>query len=191
MSISIGLHETGECTNSEVLFFPNESEGKIPQNQLNGKWDLYYHLPHDNNWNLQSYKTIMGEIDTAEKVISLNETIPENIVKYCMLFVMRNGITPMWEDPQNRTGGCFSYKVINKSVYDVWKTLFYRICGGTLCSDPKYNDYINGITISPKKNFCIIKIWLKTYDFQDPAIINDIKELSNQGCLFKKHAPEF
>mgnify|MGYP003333614236 FL=1 len=45
------------------------------EHALDGKWDLYYHLPHDKNWELSSYNVIMGSIDTVEKVISLNETI--------------------------------------------------------------------------------------------------------------------
>jgi hypothetical protein len=133
----------------------------------------------------------MKEIDTAEKVIALNENLTENIVKNCMLFVMREGITPMWEDPRNRNGGCFSYKVINKSVPEVWKNLFYLICGEALCEDNEKMKHLNGITISPKKNFCIIKIWLDTSEFQDPNIIVPISNLSKQGCLFKKHEPEF
>ena len=162
-----------------------------PQRALIGKWDLYYHLPHDKNWDLSSYKKIMANIDNVEKVIAINESLPENIVKHCMLFVMRDGITPMWEDPKNRTGGCFSFKVINKQVHSVWKSLFYAMCGETLCLDKKYNSFINGITISPKKNFCIIKIWLEGCSLQDPNILVSIPNLMKQGCLFKKHEPEF
>ena len=162
-----------------------------PQHNLLGKWDLYYHLPHDKNWDLSGYTIIMNSIDTAEKVISLNETISETVVKNCMLFAMRSGITPMWEDPKNRNGGCFSYKVINKQVPELWKTLFYLLCGETLCIEDKHNKHINGITISPKKNFCIIKIWLDTSLYQDPNMIVQIPNLMKQGCLFKKHEPEF
>jgi hypothetical protein len=158
---------------------------------LDDKWNLYYHLPHNKNWELSSYTIIMSSIDTIEKVISLNETIHENIVKNCMMFVMREGITPMWEDPRNRNGGCFSYKVLNKFVPEVWKTLFFSLCGESLCIDLKHNKHINGIAISPKKNFCIIKIWLDTSILQDPGIIINIPNLAKQGCLFKKHEPEF
>ena len=158
-----------------------------PQNSLNGKWNLYYHLPHDKNWNLSGYTMIMDSIDSAEKVISLNETIDENVIKNCMLFLMREGITPMWEDPKNRNGGCFSYKVINKCVPDVWRGLFYAVCGETVCIEDDINKHVNGITISPKKNFCIIKIWFDTSAFQDPGIITQIPNLVIQGCLFRKH----
>jgi hypothetical protein len=161
------------------------------QHSLHGKWYLYYHLPHDKNWDLSSYTIIMKSIDTVEKVIILNELLHENIVKNCMLFVMREGITPMWEDPRNRNGGCFSYKVLNKHVPEVWKNLFYLLCGEALCEDIHNMKHINGITISPKKNFCIIKIWLDISDLQDPNVIINITNLSKQGCLFKRHEPEF
>jgi hypothetical protein len=158
---------------------------------LLGKWDLYYHLPHDKNWDLSSYKIIASEIDTMETVIALNETVPESIVKYAMLFIMRTGITPQWEDPRNRTGGAFSFKVINRQVHEVWKTLFYALCGETLFDDEDINKHVTGITVSPKKNFCIIKIWLDTCQYQDPNVLIDITNLQKQGCLFKKHEPEF
>ena len=133
----------------------------------------------------------MRDIDTAEQVISLNNTIHDNIIKNCMLFVMRDGITPMWEDPKNRNGGCFSYKIINKHAPEVWKTLFYLLCGESLCISSEYSKHINGITISPKKHFCIIKIWMDVSHLQDPSIITTIFNLAKQGCLFKKHEPEF
>jgi hypothetical protein len=166
-------------------------EGLNESHSLNGKWDLYYHLPHDKQWDLSSYKLLSNNIDSVETLVALNKNIPEKIVKNCMLFVMKTGITPMWEDKLNRDGGCFSFKVLNKQVFDVWTHLFYSLCGETLCIDPENNKFINGITISPKKNFCIVKVWLHGCDIQDPNILIQIPNLSKQGCLFKRHAPEF
>ena len=161
------------------------------QHLLLGKWDLYYHLPYDNNWDVSSYKIIMNNIDSMEKVIELNSTMTDTILKYSMVFAMRNGITPLWEDPKNRTGGCFSFKVVNKQVNDVWKILFFLLCGESIFKIKEHNAFVNGITISPKKNFCIIKIWLRDCNLQDPNAIVDIPNLQKQGCLFKKHEPEF
>jgi hypothetical protein len=124
-------------------------------------------------------------------VIELNQKINDYVVRNCMLFVMRAGITPMWEDPKNRNGGCFSYKVGNKNVPEVWKHLFYYLCGESICDKSEHCTHVNGITISPKKNFCIIKIWLSNTNLQDPGCIVSIPNLSKQGCLFKKHEPEF
>jgi hypothetical protein len=165
----------------------NPSHQNDSQYALLGKWNLFYHLPQDKSWDLASYKVIMSDIDTAEKTVGIVEALSNNIIKHCMLFVMRVGISPMWEDPRNRNGGCFSYKVINRYVPEVWKTLFYALCGETLCKDPKHNHLINVITISPKKNFCIIKVWMTNRLYQNPTAVTI---LSPAGCLFKNHEPE-
>ena len=163
-----------------------------PKHALNDKWNLYYHLPDDKNWDITSYTTILGDIEEAEQVTAINDLLPETVIRSCMLFLMRKGIAPMWEDPKNRVGGCFSYRILNKQVGDLWKTLMYLACGETLTSNPAHHKHINGITISPKKNFCIIKIWMNDCSNQNPAIVtNEIKEISPLGCLFKKHAPEY
>ena len=128
---------------------------------LTDKWTLWAHLPHDIDWTTKSYKKIYT-IDTVESAIAIMETMPEVLVKNCMLFIMRDGIAPVWEDPQNRTGGCFSYKIANKNVYEVWRDLSYVLMGET---------------ISQQASFVLC--------------VTEIKGLISQGCLFKKHTPEY
>ena len=162
----------------------------MQQHTLNDEWCLWAHLPHDTDWSLNSYKCITTH-KTIEETVCISEALPPKLVKNCMLFVMRKGITPLWEDPKNRSGGCFSYKVSNKIVYECWKKLTYALVGETLSNNKKIQKNINGITISPKKNFCIIKIWLSTCDYQDATQISVQSGIESQGCLFKKHAPEY
>lgn len=159
--------------------------------KLNNQWNLWAHLPHDTDWGINSYKKIYT-LKTIEETIAISETLPEILVKNCMLFIMKVGILPTWEDPKNRNGGCFSYKISNKIVYEVWKNLTYILLGETLSNSESCMSSITGITISPKKNFCIIKIWLSNCLNQNPDIIvNDVKGIISQGCLFKKHLPEY
>jgi translation initiation factor 4E len=158
---------------------------------LSDKWCLWAHLPHDIDWSLNSYKAIYT-MGTVEEAIAITESMPDILVKNCMLFIMRKGVKPTWEDPVNRNGGCFSYKVSNKCVYDVWKELTYVLLGGSISKSNSFVSCVTGITISPKKNFCIIKIWMTNCVNQNPEIItSEIKGLISQGCLFKKHAPEY
>jgi len=180
-----------ECNVSTSLVNTQYTEEVSTSNQLVGKWDLYYHLPYDKKWDLSSYTAIMKDIDTVDKLVAIQTSLPEIAIKQCMLFFMRGGVTPRWEDPANKNGGCFSFKVINKFVLSVWKTLFYSVGGETLFIEPKYNHLITGITISPKKNFCIIKVWMENCSIQDPQIIINIPNLVKQGCLFRKHEAEF
>ena len=158
---------------------------KNTHHKLHDSWTLWAHLPHDTDWSLSSYKKI-STLETVENTLTLYENLPEVIIKNCMLFLMRDGIQPIWEDEKNRNGGCFSYKINNKNVAYSWKNLSYVLLGETLTSE-KLSKYINGITISPKKNFCIIKIWLSTCNYTNPDIITNIEGISKYGCLFKKH----
>ena len=150
-------------------------------------WTAYAHLPHDTDWTLASYKTLL-KTNNLEEFIAFNEMLPDVVISKCMLFIMKNNVKPIWEDQYNKNGGCFSYKISNTNVPEIWKKISYQLIGNNLLrSDcPKKNN-INGITISPKKNFCIIKIWLSDCTNQDPETINYFKGLSPYGCLFKKH----
>ena len=162
-----------------------EEEKHILQN----KWTMWAHLPHDVDWSINSYKKIYT-VQTVEDTISLIETIPDILVKNCMLFFMKEGIKPIWEDTKNRNGGCFSFKVPNKNVFEVWKDLSFLLVGENISKNNLFVNNINGITISPKKNFCIIKIWMSNCKEQNPFLItNEINGLTLQGCLFKSFEP--
>lgn len=165
-------------------------EMETQPHELFDKWVLWAHLPHDTDWTLKSYKKIIT-FSTMEEIIALYQALPDKLVKNCMLFLMRDGITPTWEDEKNRSGGCFSFKISNKTVSSVWKRLSYVLMGETISNDVKLLQASNGITISPKKSFCIIKIWMANCKHQNPATLSSIPGLTIQGCLFKKHKPEY
>jgi translation initiation factor 4E len=158
---------------------------------LSNNWTLWAHLPHNTDWTLKSYIPI-STFKNVEETIGVTETLPPVLVENCMLFIMKEGVKPIWEDPNNRNGGSFSYKVSNKNVYKVWKDLTYVLVGGTISKQSKFVNCVTGITISPKKSFCIIKIWMADCNNQNPEIVTtDVKGLLPQGCLFKKHTPEY
>jgi hypothetical protein len=156
-------------------------------NICSSKWTLWTHLPHIIEWNIDSYNKIFT-LSSIEHSICLIETFTEPFILNCMVYLMKNNIMPMWEDKQNANGGCFSYKVSNKVAFNTWKSLCYCIIGDSISKNINFINAITGITISPKKNFCIIKIWMSTDKYKDPSIItNEIPTLLTNGCLFKKH----
>lgn len=176
-------------TQSETSIFSNIEENNISPSThtLKHRWNLWAHLPQDLDWTAKSYKLIY-KFKTIEDTIAITESSPDPLIKSCMLFVMKDGINPVWEDPKNRNGGCFSYKVSNKNVCDVWRELNYVLVGETIGNNSSFVKCVTGITISPKKNFCIIKIWMTNCDHINPTVVtSEVKGLASQGCLFKKH----
>ena len=123
-------------------------------------------------------------------MIALNETLEASdvLIKYCMIFLSREGIDPIYEDPKNREGGYFSYKVTNKIVVDSWKQFTYSVVGDTVSRNQGFNNSITGLNISPKKNFCIIKLWMTNCEFTNPESVGShITGISPIGCRFKRH----
>lgn len=155
-------------------------------NPLNDKWILWYHLTSDNNWNVDSYKQI-GEITTLEETSYIANELNELYITNCMFFIMKKNIFPVWEDQANKKGGCFSFKIQNRQVYEIWNSLIFLIVGNTLFDDENHMKLVNGITISPKKYFCIIKIWMASCEVDDVNLLNKNANISYETCMFKKH----
>ena len=179
--------------------------------ELNNNWTLWLHLPHDVDWTIASYKKVYS-FDNLENCITLIENINREIVEKCMLFIMKNNIKPIWEDSHNNKGGSLSYKIVIENVYHVWKILTYSLIGQSITDNKDLLNSINGISISPKKNFCIIKFWLSntdtfskddiqklvdisynnytienSSDTFDPLNIHKLCNIDKQLCIFKKH----
>ena len=168
---------------------------------LNDNWSLWLHLPYDTDWSINSYKKV-ATVTTLEDAIILTENLNDDIIEKCMLFFMKNGIKPIWEDEKNKSGGCISYKVTTDKVIKVWKSLVYALAANYLAVDVS-NEIFCGISISPKKNFSIIKLWLNTiesfnkdYDLSrdieipDPFHIDVLCKFEDEEkymCILKKH----
>ena len=161
-------------------------------NKLNNGW---IHYQNDNDWTLESYKLI-SKFSYLKEIALFIENLHESIIKKTMVFFMKDSILPLWETQDNIDGGCFSYKISNNNIVAIFKILLYKIVGNTLIDDENINNNINGLSISPKKNFCIIKIWMKKKDCfinydassnKDPFAIHTIFAIEEQICVFKQH----
>ena len=183
--------EEGGINSTIVINSDNSnSSHHLSPHSLSDTWILWAHLPHDTDWSIKSYTKIF-EFNTLEQAVTITEMLPPKLIINCMLFLMRKGINPIWEDERNRNGGCFSYKIINKDVPGAWKQMSYLLVGETMSDNVNMLSHINGITISPKKNFCIMKVWVANCLFQDATVIRDVEGVSSHGCLFKRHVPEY
>jgi len=170
----------------EMKMEKNRDITEIRKHPTQCKWNVWIH-PDPKDWTPSSYSNI-GSISTIENGVSIMHLLPDALIENCMLFVMKDGVLPLWEDPCNKNGGAFSYKVPNKIVQQVWRNLSYVLIGGTISSNETFTSQITGISISPKKKFCVIKIWLETRQFQNPKLVtNEVIGLSPNGCLFKQH----
>ena len=139
---------------------------------LNDTWNLYFHDPYDNNWNTTSYHCL-GSISSVHDFWYHFLSLKPNVHKG-MFFIMREHVFPIWDDPSNINGGCISIKVLKENMAEFLELLCISLLGETLLVEDRLHlwDNINGISSSPKKSFCIIKIWLKNDNLNDKKYFN-------------------
>lgn len=125
---------------------------------LNSNWSLWIHELNNDSWDNDSYKKIY-ECKNIYDYNILKEVIKTQNLQNCMFFLMRNNIYPMWEDPENRDGCSASFKVPLKDIKNEWDNLILKIISEDIHNDINNFNNITGVSISPKKEFNIIKLW--------------------------------
>jgi translation initiation factor 4E len=128
--------------------------------KLNYTYTLWFHSSMDNDWSLESYHQIL-QFDNIKDFFNIIECLvnrPKMLLNG-MFFMMKDDIKPMWEDKENKNGGFISWRVEKENVDSVWENLCALFISESFLELEKYG--LNGISISPKKNTNIIKLWIK------------------------------
>ena len=170
------------------------TETDVPTHPTHTTWVLWYHNPIDKKWDLKSYTKIY-EFSSLEDFWRLSHNWDSCLppVSEGMFFLMRrlkngNFINPLWEDKYNRNGGFWSFKITKESSLGVWNELAINLISERLCCYVADTMMINGISISPKRSFCIIKIWNNDYCKSDVALLNkSIQQVNIGECMYKCH----
>lgn len=147
-----------------------DSSVKLPGDdmKLHTTWTVWIHANDNPDWSLESYKAIY-EIDSVGSMwrfLHVLENLDKSVRQY---FIMRSGITPIWEDNNNKQGGICSIMIDNmsrsRSGGDLGVDAFSAICIMVLNeSFVKNNQIINGLCYSIKSRSALIKLWIKDYE---------------------------
>jgi hypothetical protein len=127
--------------------------------KLQYSWILWYHDPESKDYSLESYLKV-GDVTTAQQFWSIVDSISREAWESGMFFFMRRGFKPLWDAPENESGGAWSKKIEAAKAYDIWLDAMINCVTGELLNTRK--ETLVGITISPKGPFSIIKIWNNT-----------------------------
>ena len=144
---------------------------------LQDVWTVYFHDPDDANWNLSSYVRL-GDVSTLKDFWDYHGAVAKYLSRG-MFFVMREHVYPCWDDKHNIQGGCISMKVLKDDMPAFWDYLVMNMLGERLFIPPEKKDraavdededawsVVNGLSVSPKRYFCIVKLWLRTEQFTE------------------------
>ena len=150
---------------------------------LKNKWVLWYHSLKNKSWDNNSYVKVI-EIKSLLDYKLLEDIMRLNHLQNGMFFLMKNDIFPTWEDPKNRMGGCISFKYNNNILNEWLKVLL--LCITENLSD--FNKEVNGLSMSPKKEFNILKIWIKDDSKDYKTLVKEYEPFMKlDKCIYKKH----
>ena len=146
---------------------------------LHSKWALYYHNPNTNDWSNESYRRI-ARLNSIHAFCAYYKQMDFEECAHGMFFLMRDNIMPTWEDEHNKGGGCWSFKVSLNHFFYVWKHLSMLLVGESLSTVPML---LNGISVSPKRGFCIVKLWNhdSKHNKTDILKLTEVKYLEDNG----------
>lgn len=150
-----------------------------PHHLLHSNWTLYYHNPNTTDWSNESYRRIT-RMNSIHAFCAYYKQMDFEECAHGMFFLMRDNIMPTWEDERNKGGGCWSFKVSLNHFFYVWKHLSMLLVGESLSTEPMQ---LNGISVSPKRGFCIVKLW--NHDSRhcktDLLKLEEVKYLDDNG----------
>jgi hypothetical protein len=155
--------------------------------KLEFTWNLWNHNLNDKSWKNDSYENIYS-FENLYDIQLYTDILNITYLQNSMYFLMRKDIFPTWEDINNKHGCCASFKIPLNDVKLVWIKILKELCTENIHTNiDKYND-INGISICPKKEFNIIKIWFKIRikNIKDYININD-KYIIPKNCIIKNN----
>jgi hypothetical protein len=151
---------------------------------FNDSWNLYFHDPDNSNWGIDSY-ILIATITNIEEWIQINQ-IMKDYWNRGMFFFMREHIKPVWEDENNCKGGCISFKIWKNEVSQHLFEIVSKILGETVLKNFQDWNNICGISISPKRNYCIARIWINDQTHGDIQLYN-LTIPSYARTMFKSH----
>jgi hypothetical protein len=147
---------------------------------LNDNWSLWNHSLDEHDWTINGYKKICI-FNTIEQFWGVFDHIN---IETSMIFLMKQHSLPLWESPENVNGGSWSFMVSKEDMKDTFYLLSSGILGNQLTIDVSDMIYINGLSVTPKFNSFIIKIWCSKYiESFDNSFLKGIRP----SMLFKPH----
>jgi len=131
--------------------------------------------PYKNSINFIDYENQVKKLSTFSTIedfwkIFQHLKKPEELNTGIEIDLFKNEIKPVWEEEVNKNGGKIALKLNKNYTSIIWEELIFAFIGGNFPDNIK--NEINGILISSKKEFNVLQIWFKDYNFK---IIKEIQ----------------
>jgi len=149
-----------------------ESQLTIHSDIPTGSWTLYFHSPEETKWTLNTFINV-GTMKTWYQFWAIMDLLKLETLSDGMFFMMRDPSPPLWESHYHIRGGCYSFRSQKKDAADVFTT--YVIAAMLNSATTPLENTVNGLSISPKRGFNIIKVWnTDAHKFHQASTLNTV-----------------
>ena len=148
-------------TKTDVTSKMFEENGLQKPLQLERAWCFWFDQyigPNKSPDQYRAAQTRIATFDTIQKFWQWYNHLPAigELRSGSSYHLMRSGVRPLWEDKSNVHGGSLSFRFATlEEGSEAWLTLILHMIGECLIT----NKDINGISISTRRNGCVITIW--------------------------------
>lgn len=156
---------------------------------LPSKFIFWCHDIHSKDWSINGYSKLCS-LENISDFWKLFNNLNKLGYKINNFFLMKDDTDPTWEHINNRDGGICSLRIEITEAINTYEDLCTRLMCNILTNN--YSD-INGISISPKNNWAIIKIWNKSTnnDLSKTLTIDILEKYKNGSIKYKANEPEY
>ena len=161
----------------------DESKTSLQSAIPTGPWTLYFHSPEETKWTLNTFVSL-GSMKTWGQFWTIMELLKTESFGEGMFFMMKDPAPPLWESHHHIRGGCYSFRCQKKEAHEVYLNYIIASMLEGAAVDPA--NKINGISISPKRGFNIIKLWnTDAQKFNQPSTLcSSISSLKESEIIY-------
>jgi hypothetical protein len=168
---------------------------QMDDSEFNNKWCVWYHVDTQ-AWTPKNFKKLCTISKISEFWSMVDGLLNNKNILMEHIYIMREGINPVWEDTKNRNGGCWSIKVdLRESLTIFIKILAYIVGETSLFDENKKNisTHVMGVSFCSKNSFnAIIQIWNDDKNLNKTTLLhNEIAEPFVAEIIYRPHIPEY
>ena len=168
--VTVTTTTTTTTNTMSAAYVPDDGDTEVETIQLNARWTMWYDNSRladpEKEW--KDNLTNCGSFETIEEFWRVfNNLKPSSKLSVNSNYhVFREGVVPMWEDPENKDGGKFVLTIPKKDSKtgrcdEWWLYTVLAIIGETLDMD---GDEVCGAVVSIRNKQDRIALWLKSAD---------------------------
>jgi len=187
------MSSTSEIANTVL----SESNGKSPVRlarpksleqiesdgiKLQNAWSFWHDKFIGPNQSVEDYEKNLQELFSFSTIQGFwtcfnNLPTPDKLKAKSSYHMMKTGIRPIWEDPNNADGGFWAMRVKKEDTTKVWKELVLAVIGEQFSMFLEPGDDVCGITVSIRAYDNIIELWTHNATLRSKNIFKKITQI--------------